>query len=235
MIYLGITLHARMASFRDPETQTYHRTLPLPPPATCIGLAGAALGMSGSAVQDFFAPGEWQLGVAGNSNGFVKDLWKYDDFKDGSIILREYLYDNHFYLLFGHTDRAKLDRLASAFRQPHFALTCGNSDSLCRVSDLQLLDKAPSKPERLLHCYAPGKDWARFALQQLQPGEPIRMETTAMPISQELVVRYNFLKDGVRIVSERRNLSYVHQLPVPANTEIHGRHYQGRFVPLFDL
>ena len=46
MELLALNVSAPVASFRRPLDLNYQRTLPLPPPTTLIGLAGAALGMS---------------------------------------------------------------------------------------------------------------------------------------------------------------------------------------------
>ncbi|RLA76728.1 MAG: CRISPR-associated protein Cas5, partial [Deltaproteobacteria bacterium] len=46
MELLTLTVTAPVASFRRPLDLNYQRTLPLPPPTTLIGLAGAALGLS---------------------------------------------------------------------------------------------------------------------------------------------------------------------------------------------
>ena len=241
--YLLIQLHARMASFRDPEFQNFHRTLPLPPPSTCIGIAGAALGLWGPEAQAFFAPGEWELGIGGTSAGRAKDLWKYDDFKDGSIVLREYLYDNDFQLVFGHADRERLEKLQAAFCSPAFALTCGNSDSLCRVVGTEFV-KGGELSDEVDHCYVPG-DLLRQVIDNYVPGQQLSVRTSSNPAKMELPVRYEFLKTGERMTCERLRLSYVRYVLTLEETELRGVTFthqptnnepaRTRFLPVFAL
>lgn len=245
MIYLIIPLHSRTASFRDPEFQNFHRTLRLPPPATCIGLAGAALGLPASDAQDFFTENEWQIGIAGTSNGQANDLWKYDDFKNGSILIREYLYDNRFVLVFGHDDAGVIDRLEAAFTRPHYALSCGNSDSICTVDvpGMYRTEEADESRE-LVNCYTEGDIIAKV-LSAVNPETTtsFSIRTTSLPVAQDLPVRFNYDKKGIRMLRQRRLISYV-QFPTLLPEPIPGIKYSPHadsqtasslFVPLFPL
>jgi CRISPR-associated protein Cas5t len=244
MKYLLIHLRSRMASFRDPEFQNYHRTLPLPPPSTCIGMAGAALGLWGPDAQAFFPVGEWKLGVGGTSNGRAKDLWKFDDFKDGSIVLREYLYDNDFHLVFGHADPDKLEQLKAAFLNPVFSLTCGNSDSLCRVVRAEYVSDT-QRSNKVEHCYVPG-DLLQNVLDTYVEGQHLSIKTSSNPAKLELPVRYEYLKTGERMTRERISLSYVRYLLTLEDRELEGVNFElpnptrhepprTRFLPVFPL
>jgi CRISPR-associated protein Cas5t len=245
MNYLTVPLHSRTASFRDPEFQNFHRTLPLPPPATCIGLAGAALGLAPQDAQAYFAEGEWQIGIAGSSQGVATDLWKYDDFKTGSILIREILYDNLFVIVFGHSDQAKLEELADAFRHPRYALSCGPSDSLCsvRLADLSITP-TPGESDTMVHCYVDG-DIVADALSAVTEGgsAAFSIRTTSTPVAQDLPVRFDYGKGGIRMLRERRMISYL-QYPARLPAAIPGIHFvpnnstsdeQGFFVPVFPL
>jgi CRISPR-associated protein Cas5t len=245
MIYLVIPLHSRTASFRDPEFQNFHRTLRLPPPATCIGLAGAALGLAAPDAQDFFTEHEWQIGIAGTSNGQANDLWKYDNFEDGSILIREYLYDNRFVLVFGHADAARIDRLAAAFTRPHYALSCGNSDSICTVDILGMYRTEQCDEAReLVHCYTEGDIIAKV-LSAVNPetATSFSIRTTSLPVAQDLPVRFTYDKKGIRMLRQRRLISYV-QYPTKLPEPISGIKFLPHadspsasplFVPLFPL
>jgi CRISPR-associated protein Cas5t len=249
MNYLTVQLHARMASFRDPEFQNFHHTLPLPPPTTCLGIAGAALGMTGPELQSFFAPGAWELGIAGDARGKAKDLWKFvKDTKKGDrdIINREYLYDCDFFLVFGHADLTLLDRLEDAFRAPVYTLTCGNSDSLCRVVALNRSDQCIKSAE-VAACYAPG-DLLGKTIDSYVPGKELSISTSSTPVAKALPLRYEYLKDGVRMLRERKTLSYVRYL-VSLESEVRGiiitikptygtpehNSLAERFIPVFSI
>ncbi len=245
MIYLVIPLHSRTASFRDPDFQNFHRTLRLPPPATCIGIAGAALGLAAPDAQDFFTEGEWQIGIAGTSKGQANDLWKYDDFKSGSILIREHLYDNRFVLVFGHPDPSLINRLQAAFTRPHYALSCGNSDSICtvdipRMYQTEQLDQA----SELINCYTEG-DIIADVLSAVNPETTtsFSIRTTSLPVAQDLPVRFAYDKKGIRMLRQRRLISYVEfptKLPEPISGIKFSPHADSSsppslFVPLFPL
>lgn len=245
MNYLIVPLHSRTASFRDPEFQNFHRSLPLPPPATCIGLAGAALGLMPADAQAFFTEDEWQLGVAGYSAGIANDLWKFDDFKKGSILVREILYDNRFTLVFGHKERPRLEQLQRAFSRPVFALCLGPSDSICKVETTALYITTDTHEERELHqCYVAGDivaDSIRAATMDISATFSIR--TTSLPVAQDLPVRFDYAKDGVRMLRQRRLLSYA-QYPIKLPYPVRGIKIEPddssagpspKFVPLFPL
>ncbi len=221
MIYVVIPIHSRTASFRDPEFQNYHRTLRLPPPATCIGLAGAALGLSAADAQAFFTEGEWEVGIGGSSDGLARDLWKFDDFKTGSIIIREFLYGNRFVLAFGHENEALVERLAAAFRRPHYALSCGSSDSICLVdvAGMRLVQEVEEVVE-LENCYTDGDIIAEsLSLATTDKTVSFSIRTTSIPVAQDLPVRFTYNpKNGTRILRQRRRLSLVRhpvRLPQP--------------------
>lgn len=245
MNYLIVPLRSRTASFRDPEFQNFHRSLLLPPPATCIGLAGAALGLAPDAAQNYFTEGEWQIGIAGRSEGVTSDLWKFNDFKAGSILIREILYGNHFVVVYGHADIGKVQQLEAAFRRPHFALSCGPSDSICTVdiSGLQITAEQTESRE-LVHCYADG-DIVEDALSAVIEGgsASFSIRTTSTPVAQDLPVRFIYDKQGIRMLRQRRLISYV-QYPTELPEPVPGVNYTyarpdatttSLFVPTFPL
>lgn len=246
MIYLIIPLHSRTASFRDPEFQNFHRTLRLPPPATCIGLAGAALGLTAWDAQAFFAENEWAIGIAGTSQGQANDLWKFKkNVRDRSILIREHLYDNNFVLVFGHESTEKIDKLEAAFARPHYALSCGNSDSICtiKVPDMYRT-KQTVKATELMNCYTAG-DIIAEVLSAVDPETTtsFSIRTTSLPVAQDLPVRFIYDKKGIRMLHQRRLISYV-EYPTVLPNPILGINYpahadsdsgSGLFIPLFPL
>ncbi len=242
MSYLIVPLSSRTASFRDPEFQNFHRSLPLPPPATCIGLAGAALGLAPAAAQEYFTEGEWELGIAGRSRGLATDLWKYNDFKAGSILIREILYGNRFAIVYGHAVLQKLEELRQAFHRPRFALSCGPSDSLATldVAGMRILTSAAEATE-LVDCYANGDIVAQTLSSATTGGTAaFSIRTTSTPIAQDLPVRFDYDKNDVRMLRERRLLSYVRyptRLPHPVAGVQHTFPDDSRpsFIPVFPL
>ena len=69
MQYSVTHIRTQTATFLNPEFQNYHKSFLLPPPTTIVGLAGAALGLSPKAAQEFFDNKGFEMGIAGKTNG----------------------------------------------------------------------------------------------------------------------------------------------------------------------
>lgn len=176
MFIFSVEATAQTASFRVPETHTFHQTLPLPPPTTLIGLAGAALGLSLPDAYRFVAEHGVRVGVCGSHRGRIKDLWNYrkltnkaysaEDVQSRmhySVLIREYLFESEFVFYFGTDDRNGLERLRDAFRRPVYALTAGNSDDLLKVRRItSIVEIEPEPLARFENTMLPG-DLSRAA------------------------------------------------------------------------
>ena len=238
MMYLVLEIRTITATFRNPEFQNFHKSLYLPPPTTLVGLAGAALGISPKAAQDWFENDAWQFGIAGTSSGYTKDLWKYrtldaDPVKQSSILLREILFDNCFLIVFGCSDEEKLAELQNAFWHPRYALTLGSSDSLAKlVSSRVVLENAKSRD--LENCLLPGNvlDHVR---NNISSGDDFSIYTSSEPIAFDLPVRFQYESDyGTRRVTRRQTFSFIGS-PMRLNFEIDGILAKNQFIPVFVL
>jgi len=233
MICCVVELRTLTATFRNPEFQNFHKTLNLPPPTTLVGLAGAAMGMSPRAAQSFFEEGNWQVGIWGTSEGYAKDLWKYNNFEGGSIVLRQILYDNCFVAVFGCNDETKVHQLQEAFLRPHYALTLGSSDSLAKVVAVEIVEKT-ARNKDIAHCIMPGNILADV-LENAFSGEDFTIYSTSEPVAYDLPVRFQYESDyGVRRVSRRKTVSFVGE-PMQLNFPATGISYKDRFIPIFPL
>jgi CRISPR-associated protein Cas5t len=125
---------APLASWRPPEALTYHRTFPLPPYTTLVGVLGAAMGLDLQSAYRFAAAHELQLGVGGRHEGEARDLWKFQKLKDQTIerdiLLRELLIDMRMALVVACRESDVAESIAAAFQHPAYPLTAGTSDSL---------------------------------------------------------------------------------------------------------
>ena len=63
---IAVRVRAPVASFRRPLDHNYQRTLPMPPPTTLIGIAGAALGLSD---RELWAPDSPVRHLSGGTEG----------------------------------------------------------------------------------------------------------------------------------------------------------------------
>ena len=211
-MYLAIVqAFAETASFRLPETHTFHKSLPLPGYTTCVGLLGAALGLVMEDAQGFVVGKEIRIGVGGKGRGTFKDLWKYRKVKSGDVIsdvlLREYLVDLSLRLVYGAEDIDVVERIGRAFREPAYPLTAGNSDSLMIVRDVSVKDICPESLSKLEFCSVPGDLTGEYKPDKSIIGLPIT-ETVRSPLVFHLPVLFQFDGDK-RAIETREPFTFV--------------------------
>lgn len=239
MNYCVVELRAMTATFRNPEFQNFHKTLHLPPPTTLVGLAGAALGKSPKAAQEYFEQNSWHLGIWGTSEGYAKDLWKYrtletDEKKSpSSIVLREIMFDNHWLVVFGCEDKARVEELQTAFGQPVFALTMGSSDSVAKVVSVNIITET-IEDRKISNCLVPGNVMADVE-ENIKNGSDFSIYATSEPIAYDLPVRFHYESDyGVRRVVRRKTLSFIGEA-MTLNFSVRGVQHGQHFIPVFPL
>ena len=240
-----IEIITQTASFRNPEFQNFHKTLDLPPPTTVIGLAGAALGLSPKMAQSFFDKTPFQVGIAGSSKGRTSDTWKYnkrtsamhlyDPLLDGSVIQRELLIRNQFLIAFCSESKEKIEQLKSAFSNPVFALTMGNSDSLAMIKTVSIDEGIQkTKSDTLKNCLIEG-DIVGEVIRNASNNLQFSIYQTSEPITYDLPTRFEYSSDyGKRIVSDTGTFSFVSE-EMKLNFETEGIVFQKTFIPLFKL
>lgn len=233
MPYCIVEILTQTATFRNPEFQNFHKSFLLPPPTTLIGLAGASLGLCPKAAQDFFNEG-FSFGVYGTSKGYTKDLWKYNTFDEqGSIILKEILYDNHFILVYGHEDSEKIETLCKAFVAPEYALTLGNNDSLAKVLKVSIETELTNSLE-MAHCLVDG-NIIDEVVENAKNGLSFSIYSSSEPVAYDLPTHFHYESDyGFRRVIKRKTLSFVGEKML-LNFSKKGIFYKNIFVPIFNL
>ena len=152
---LAVTLSAPVASFRRPLDLNFQRTLLMPPPTTCLGIAAAALGLSenelwrpngplsGLKVSVLLEPSS----VTGRDPAVARDLWKILKIKNKKIAerspyFRELLFFPRYTLLFAGNEEL-LKNLANAFEDPVYPLSLGREDELATVEKIEKTDFKP--------------------------------------------------------------------------------------------
>jgi CRISPR-associated protein Cas5t len=233
MPYCIVELVTQTATFRNPEFQNFHKSFLLPPPTTLIGLAGAAIGLSPKAAQEFFENG-FYLGTYGTSKGYCKDLWKYNTFDEqGSIILKEMLYDNYFILVYGNDNAAVIDSISQAFLSPVYALTLGNNDSLSKVISVHQ-DDCFSDSSEFSNCLVDG-NVVEEVIEQSGNGLSFSIYSTSEPIAYDLPTRFLYESDyGFRRVVQRKTFSFIGET-VRLNFKKKGITFKNTFIPIFNL
>lgn len=238
MKFCILELRSVTASFRNPEFQNFHKTLHLPPPTTMVGFAGAALGLSPKAAQEWFSDGNWHLGICGVSEGYTKDLWKYRTLdsnpeKASSIILRELMFNNRFLMAFGTQEIVKAELLLTAFSSPKYALTLGTSDALVKVVSARLASEMVTRKE-IANSLTAGNILSEI-LEKPFNGEDFSLYTTSEPIAYDLPVLFQYDSDyGIRRVVKRKTFSFIGE-KMELNFEVGGVMHDGNFIPIFKL
>lgn len=219
-----IILSAETASFRDPGGQLYHKTLPLPPVSTIIGIAGAALGFPFQQSWEFFHTNDVMVGVKdishswrGMSPGKGLDLWKYQKIvtnEVGSDILkREFLFRPVYQLYYSCETMDTLERIHHSFLSPAWALTLGSSDDIARleeVSQIETIKQVNGGTTELNYSLISGdqSDNYSFDWEEIIRHSPIR-SSLELPMVKQLPVKFIFGSNGERKGCEYKPFTFL--------------------------
>ena len=233
MKYCIIELKTQTATVRNPEFQNFHKTLPLPPPTTLVGIAGAAMGKSPKDTQRFFEDSTVEMGVYCKNEGVATDLWKYNDFSGRSIILKEVLFHNKVILVYGLEDRSKVNLLMKSFENPIYGLTMGNSDSLAKVISINE-ETYTTESDTVTHCLIEG-DIIEEVFSNASNGLNFSIYSTSDPVTIDLPTRFAYSDSyGMRSICQRKQFSLI-TAEMKLNVKKRGISYKGIFIPLFQF
>ena len=234
MFLFSIKGHAITASFRVPETHTFHKTLPLPPKTAIIGMLGAAIGLNLKDAHEYAEQNEILVGVYGTHKGMMKDLWNYRKIKRNecisSILIREYLYQNDFVISFGSQNKESLEKLRTAFLSPVYPITAGNSDDLFKI--IQITDISTVNSEKLSqfeHTVLSG-DISKSCTHNIDFDKLPITQTVYTPQVFRLPTKFTFDGDERR-VAERKPFTFISS-SVNVETPIEGYIIEGNNIVL---
>lgn len=215
---LRIDLFAPFVSFRDPGAQLYHDTLPLPPPTTLLGIAGAALGKSFEEALSWAKSVELHVGCAGISGGKGKDLWNYIKIKADkkadelthAVLLRTFLSDLKLSAFYASKTDEAIEALYDAFKCPCYAITLGTSDDLAKIIGITYFDDVTMKNDfDLSNTWVCG-DYSRTFKLNWEKIESIPIpQTLRPPIVKNLPVDFDIGSDGTRKASRFVTLTFL--------------------------
>ncbi|MFN4033502.1 MAG: CRISPR-associated protein Cas5 [Fimbriimonadales bacterium] len=219
MLVLAVEVKAPVASFRRRLDHTYQRTLPLPPPTTLVGLAGAAMGIDTATLWSDTSPlNELKVqALAQNQPGRATDMWTLLKIKGGKMerspYLRELLYNAQFTLLYGG-EQNLLERLQQAFRQPAYPLSLGRDDELAHIESCALKECLPvnEPPHRFWGAILPGDLRLLNARPLLQEGA-----TYEPAVVERLPTRFQIGNRGERDPVDTRDFTF---LPYTVQVEV---------------
>lgn len=232
MKYCIVEIRTQTATFRNPEFQNFHKTLPLPPPTTMVGIAGAAMGLSPGSSQLFFEKSDFVMGSYCKNQGTATDLWKYNDFSERSIVLKEILFQNHILLVYGSEDLLKIEALMKSFSNPVYSLTMGSSDSLAKVVTVKE-ENSTIECDLVANCLVEG-NVVEEVLSNASNGLDFSIYSTSDPIAIDLPTRFTYSDEyGMRSVCQRKQFSLI-TTEMKLNVKKTGVYYNGCFVPVFN-
>jgi CRISPR-associated protein Cas5t len=218
-----ISLQGMTASFREPGTQLYQVSLPLPPISTMVGLAGAALGLGFKDVWDFFKKNDAAVGVKGETGGRGIDLWRYkkvaspktEDEKAlikelgwvkatrADILNREFLASPKYEVCYAAPRREIVEDLRRAFENPRYALSLGSSDDIVTLRQMSGIHELTENTNTvsLKNTLIEGDfvDQVTFDWEAIKKNGVAR--TLRVPVTKQLVVDFKFdgeTRQGIR-------------------------------------
>lgn len=219
MRVLAVEVKAPVASFRRRLDHTYQRTLPLPPPTTLIGLAGAAMGLDTAQLWSDASPLKnlKVQALAQNQPGRATDMWTLLKIKGGKMerspYLREMLYDARFTVLYGGDD-ALLVQLRDALQKPAYPLSLGREDELVHIEVCSLVEcpSVSETPFQFKGTILPGD-------LRLLKARPILQEDAIYEpaVVERLPTRFQIGKHGERDPVDPRDFTF---LPYTVQVEI---------------
>src|SRR5208337_2152997 len=203
---------APVGSWRPPEALTYHRTLPLPPYTTLVGLLGAALGLGLPDTYRFFTEGGLRIGVGGWHEGELRDLWKFQKLGDkevkADVLLRECWTDVRLALVVETPEDKTATTVANAFNSPAYPLTAGPSDALLKAVAVRVEDVQPIATRVLVHALIFREISPHYELHESLLEIPFHRAIRA-PAIERLPVGFAFEPDGRRRLVGRDMVSFV--------------------------
>ena len=192
---------APVASWRVPEALTYHRSLPLPPYTTLVGMLGAALGLALPGAYQFLKERRIRLGVGGWSEGQGRDLWKFQKLKDkeveSDVLLREFWVETRLALVIEAQDEETAQIIGRAFQTPAFPLTAGPSDSLLKAVAVRVEALDPVSTRSLAYTLIFREISPRYGLHDSWEDLPIH-RTIRAPAIERLPSGFAFEADSPR-------------------------------------
>lgn len=213
---LLVTVQAPVASFRRPLDHNYQRTLPMPPPTTLLGIAGAALGLSDRELWAQNSPLR-QVRVSvwtDKKPGRARDMWTLLKIKSGKMerspYVRELLFFMNYTIVYGG-DEPLLQELARAFQDPTYPLSLGREDELLWIEEVVMGVASKGMPR--FHGTALPCDIRKVSVHPIiKPG--IRFEP---PIVETLPLSFIVDKKGIRHPERITTLTF---LPLELEMEV---------------
>lgn len=195
MKVLHIELRGLTASFRVPHMFKYHRSLPLPPYTTVVGMFGAAVGLDMATAQTLFEHLGLKIGIAGTHKGSCNDTWRVLTTKKDAeydVVERQILYKPLYHILFEGNESA-IHICEKAFRYPAYPLSLGRPDDIANAMVYPPFDAETEPIHQLRNTVIVGTPSALVENSLFDPDNPT--DPGPSTLLYRLPVHFNF-KNG---------------------------------------
>lgn len=194
MWVLHIELQGLTASFRVPHMFKYHRSLPLPPYTSVVGMFGAAIGKTMATAQTLFEHLGLKVGIAGTHKGNCHDTWRVLTTKnpENDVVEREILYKPHYHILFAG-DEPAIRLCERVFRYAVYPLSLGRPDDIANAVTYLPYNSEPEKIIDLKNTVVVGTPSAHVDDSLFDPDDP--MEEGPCTLLYRLPVHFSFKND----------------------------------------
>ncbi len=203
-----IDFSAPMSCFRVPLHHNYHRSFPLPPPTSVLGILAGALGLDEPSIDEWLRQARPRLGIAGKHDGggnelmTVRKVTQGGKIKEGqysTILLRELRVDLVCRFLV-QCESESLERiLVDAVNAPHYPASAGPADFLAAMCAQWVGEFQQQLTDQLHHCIAPGSLWGRATIDAQALKNTSLLQTLAGPNNWNLPIAWQIGKKGERL------------------------------------
>ena len=141
----------------------YHRSLPLPPYTTVVGIFGAAIGKDMATTQEIFKSLRLKVGIGGDYTGGCNDTWRVLTTKnpENDVVERQILFKPRYHIIF-YGDESTIRFCERAFRHPVYPLSLGRPDDLANAFVHDVIEYGPEDLQVLRNTVVVGVPAARI-------------------------------------------------------------------------
>ncbi|WP_179293883.1 CRISPR-associated protein Cas5 [Candidatus Methanoperedens nitratireducens] len=223
MYRLHIEIRGLTASFRVPHMYKYHRSLPLPPYTSVVGMFGAAIGKDMATAQEIFKSLKLKVGIAGSYAGGCNDTWRVLTTKnpENDVVERQILFKPIYHILFCG-DESPIRFCERAFSYPVYPLSLGRPDDIANVIVHDISECEPENLQILSNTVVIGVPSAQADESLFDIDKPIN--TGPCTLLYRLPVHFLF-ENGFayeRTADEFRDFTFIGNHPITLKEQVKG-------------
>ena len=224
MFVLHVELLGLTASFRVPHMFKYHRSLPLPPYTSIIGMFGAAIGKDMAIAQVIFENFKIKMGISGSSAGSFNDTWRVLTTKnpERDVVERQIFYKPRYNILFCSNDKCIIEYCEKAFRYPIYPLSFGRPDDLVNAKVHPSFTSEVQPLQELKDTIIVGIPTAQVEASLFDSEDPT--DPGPCTLLYRLPIRFRFINGNPheRIAADFRDFTFIGSRKIKVKTPVNG-------------